>query len=193
MYVEKIRAVKLVVKNLIQSCCYRIVKGECSVDYDNLQSIIFLCYGNIIRSPFCEYYFKSCLPEKISLEVASAGFFKKEGRSSPDKAKVAAKSFNIDLSPHRSKTISRSMVENSSLVIGMHYFHYREFKKLFPSEVHKFYLLKPLGNPANLLVNIADPYGKSSVAYMKCYSELKECLNTIVDTIIFCLEKESRE
>jgi len=193
MYIKKIRVIKLVIKDIISSCYYRIIKGQGSVDYGNIKSVTFLCYGNICRSPFCEYYLKSRLYNKAAIDVFSEGFFKKQGRSSPENAQIAAKLFDIDLSDHRSKKISTAVVENSSIVIGMHYYHYREFKKEFPSAVHKFHLLKHIANPKHFLLNISDPYGKPIEVFSKCYSEIKVCIDFMVEKIILHNVKETTD
>lgn len=191
MVVEKLLPFKSIIKEFLYSCYYKIIHNNKGIDYSNIHSITFLCYGNICRSPFCEYYLKKCLNGKSEIDIYSVGIFNKQGRISPENAKIAANRFNVDLSTHRTKMISSSIVEKSSIVIGMHYSHFKEFKRQFPYAVNKFYLLKHIVNPKQYSINIADPYGKPIEEFSKCYSEIQLYLDLMIENIL--LHKEKNE
>src|SRR6266404_2688948 len=59
------------------------------------QKVLFLCYGNICRSPFSELLMKARFPE---LHVCSAGFHKTAGRTSPSNVQQVARTYSVDLS-----------------------------------------------------------------------------------------------
>lgn len=183
---QTIVQLKRSIRNFLESSYYKIKSPSCSLDCNDYKSIVFLCYGNIIRSPFCEFYLKNKLTNVNISEIKSAGFFLKQGRSSPENAQYAAKRLNVDLSSHFSKTISEEMVKDSTLIIGMHYSHYALFQKHFPMDTHKFVLLKYLSYPKSALLNIADPYGQPPEAFSNCYLELQRCLDRLIEKIVPC-------
>ena len=176
-----LRKLKMIVKDIVTSTYYRTRKHNNNIDYNSIKSITFLCYGNICRSPFCEYYLKKLIENKKQIEIYSAGFIMKEGRLSPENAQKAAEKFKIDLSNHRSRTITEQLAINSSIIIGMNYNNYVDFKRFFPAYANKFYLLKSLVKPKKFILNIQDPYGKSIDEFSKCYLDIKENIDLIFD------------
>lgn len=79
-------------------------------------SIIFICQGNIYRSPFAAALVRAKLPNRPTL-VSSAGLMPQSGRPSPDLAVEVAATHGVDLSAHRSVWLSRQMAESASLLI----------------------------------------------------------------------------
>jgi protein-tyrosine phosphatase len=143
-----------------------------------IHSVGFLCYGNICRSPFCENYARQRFKDlNYAVDSASCGFHPESGRPSPKPAQLAARDFGVDLSEHLSQPINLSIVKSCSIIIGMHYSHFRKFREQYPEDSHKFFLLKHLAWPIYRLMNIPDPYGKSLSAFHQCYAEIKTCID----------------
>jgi protein-tyrosine-phosphatase/predicted ATP-grasp superfamily ATP-dependent carboligase len=78
--------------------------------------ILFVCQGNICRSPFAERLLRGLIGDS-EVMVRSAGTMPQPGRSAPVLALHAAAEHGADLSPHRSTWLSRSMSESASLLI----------------------------------------------------------------------------
>lgn len=78
--------------------------------------IIFVCRGNICRSPFAEMVLENLhLPRVI---VRSAGTMPIEGRPSPDLAVRQARNFGVDLYSHRSKVLTADDVARANLIVA---------------------------------------------------------------------------
>lgn len=103
-----------------------------------VQRILFVCYGNICRSPLAESYMRMLIPE---LEVASAGFHETVGRVSPDWFQAIAVETGSDLSACRSKRVDRAQVEWAQLILLADLENLERFKREFPEAVHKATLL----------------------------------------------------
>lgn len=74
-----------------------------------MKRILFICTGNTCRSPMAEGIFKKITePEKYIIE--SAGIMSLGGESACKDAITACKELDIDISNHRSKSLSK--VEN---------------------------------------------------------------------------------
>lgn len=82
--------------------------------------VVFLCHGNICRSPYAEAAFRAALPAELreEIRVCSAGFHK-SGRPSPEEARLEAASRGLDLSEHRSRLLDRETVEVADLLVVM--------------------------------------------------------------------------
>lgn len=71
--------------------------------------IVFVCYGNLCRSPFAEIYLENRLKQSglSGIKTASAGFHVENGRSPPIESVRAAQSFGVDIAVHKSRSLSR--------------------------------------------------------------------------------------
>jgi len=86
----------------------------------NPRSLLFVCHGNICRSPFAAAVFANALPHTLAgaVTAASAGFIG-PGRSPPPHALKTARAYGIDISGHRSVTISAESLKAADLVVVM--------------------------------------------------------------------------
>lgn len=85
------------------------------------REILFVCLGNICRSPYAE----RCLRRRLEaadlgarVDVRSVGFIS-PGRPSPAHALEAARERGIDLSDHRSTVLTNGVLQSADLVFVM--------------------------------------------------------------------------
>jgi len=78
--------------------------------------IIFVCQGNICRSPFAEALLRARLGDGAIL-VASAGVMPQPGRPTPVFGLEAAAAHGIDLSAHRSAWLTSELADSASLLV----------------------------------------------------------------------------
>ena len=117
------------------------------------RKIIFLCYGNICRSPLAA---KLARQRLTSMAIDSAGFHATTGRSSPEKMQRIGSSLGIDLSDHRSARATHDLLMGADLVIAMDLENLQRLQSEFPEAKERTTLLGFFGNPPRLV--IADPY-----------------------------------
>ncbi len=142
--------------------------------------ILFVCYGNIIRSPFAEKYFK----EKIShshtwANIDSFGFHLKEMRQSPQIAVTAASQLECDLSKHTSKCIAQLDIRETDVLI-----YFDEKNKLM---IESGYKVNHAYCAADFLDSdyprdrhIDDPYESDVETIRACYDKIKNALDNVV-------------
>ena len=139
------------------------------------EQILFVCSGNICRSPFAEHYAKSALPGVFS--VKSSGFHPQDNRCSPFQAIGAALRFEIDLRTHRSSTISEMMVEDSNIIFVFEEKNYERFCVEFPDSTEKVFFLgdlKPQGD-----YEIEDPYGGDEKRFIDIYNQIRSSIDAL--------------
>lgn len=117
------------------------------------RKIVFLCYGNICRSPLAAALAEQRLR---GVDIDSAGFHQHEGRSCPEKIQRIGNSFGVDLSAHRSRRVTAELLANADLVIAMDKENLNCLGSEFSSVMERTTLLGLFGNPPALA--IADPY-----------------------------------
>jgi protein-tyrosine phosphatase len=117
------------------------------------QRILFLCYGNICRSPVAEALARQSLPQ---MEVASAGFFEPTGRLTPPHIHDACQSLGLSLPPGSSKRVTADMVRASDLVVLHDLENYQMFSREFPDFLDRMLLLGMFLDPPQPAIQ--DPY-----------------------------------
>jgi protein-tyrosine-phosphatase len=117
------------------------------------RKIVFLCYGNICRSPLAAMLAQQRLS---GIAIESAGFHQHAGRSCPEKMLRIGDSFGVDLSGHRSRSATGEILGGADLVIVMDLENLACLRKAFPEQANRATLLGLFaGTPQT---EIADPY-----------------------------------
>jgi protein-tyrosine-phosphatase/predicted ATP-grasp superfamily ATP-dependent carboligase len=117
------------------------------------EKILFLCYGNICRSPLAAALAKQRL---TGVAIDSAGFHEQTGRSCPQKILRIGELLGIDLSFHRSARVTRDDLANADMVIAMDLENLNWVRQEFPEMANHATLLGLFGTQETLA--IADPY-----------------------------------
>ncbi|NLI95820.1 MAG: low molecular weight protein arginine phosphatase [Synergistaceae bacterium] len=111
-------------------------------------------------------------------DVSSAGLFTVDGLPATPFAIEAMKEWGIDLSGHRSRQLTRPLVEVADHVVGMTAEHVEALLAQFPEEHSR---IRALGLP-----DIPDPYGKSLEIYRGVRDLLKEWSHGLLDILFDC-------
>lgn len=128
---------------------------------------LFVCFGNICRSPYAE---RAASAHGIFEEVLSAGFIEREGRLSPDEAQRAAAESGLDLSSHRSRLLRRDDVDWADVVFIFDEDNRRRMTASFPDALAKTYYWGALTFDADPVIE--DPYGSGPAAFAECYRRI---------------------
>ena len=115
--------------------------------------ILFVCYGNICRSPLAAVLAEQNLAH---VEIQSAGFHNITGRSCPEKILRNATSRGLELAGHRSRRATREQLLGADLVIAMDLENMDRIRSECPEALSCTTLLGLFATPPT--VNIADPY-----------------------------------
>jgi len=136
--------------------------------------VLFVCHGNICRSPFAAAIFQQC--ESGSATCSSFGCFPKEGRVPPSTAIQAARVFGIDLGGHRSRVLTQADIDPADLILIFDHANQEELEARFrglSGKVHYLGALEP-----DLSIEIADPYGADFEDFIKCYERISRIVRT---------------
>lgn len=148
-----------------------------------INNILFVCYGNICRSSFTEVRWESkrVLEPKLP-KSNSVGFHDHVDRQTPLRFQSVARHLGVDLSNHRSRRITKDLVDQADLILAMDKRNLEDIQREFPEAMSKTILL---GAIENLKVpEIMDPYGQKIGVGGQIYRRLEEELNKLHDLII---------
>jgi protein-tyrosine-phosphatase len=115
--------------------------------------VLFVCTGNICRSPFAED-----VARREGLDADSAGLEAYAGAGPTDDAIAVARELGHDISSHRARPLTAEMVERADLVVGMTAAH-----------------VSALGGRSRLLgeADLDDPIGRGRDVYRRVYAQIE--------------------
>ncbi|MBT8164804.1 MAG: low molecular weight phosphotyrosine protein phosphatase [Acidimicrobiia bacterium] len=123
--------------------------------------ILFLCSGNICRSPFAEVLARQ-LNDRNDLEFASAGTIALSGNPASATGIAVAAELGVDMSDHRATHLTAEVLAATDLVYAMEEEHVASVLALDPGA--RVELLSRNGEP------MPDPYGGDRIEYLASYS-----------------------
>ena len=176
-------------------------------------NVLFLCTGNICRSPMAEGVLRARLADRgINADVRSAGLTFDGRPATPETVAVAARA-GIDLSRHRSRVVDAAMIDRAGVVVGMERMHAREATVLGRDAFSRSFTLKELvrrgrasgargagealdawlgrvaegRRPTDLLDggddDVADPYRQSMAVYEQCFTDIAALVDELVPLV----------
>lgn len=108
-----------------------------------MPSVLFICTGNMFRSPIAEVVFRDQLErDGISgWSVSSAGTWTTPGQPPPHETVELARSLGLDLSGHLTRLVDESMLAAADVVLVMEAGHKESLQIEFPESRKKVFLL----------------------------------------------------
>ena len=141
-------------------------------------SVLFVCHGNICRSPFAAFLFARLATERLPgrIDTLSAGFIG-PGRGSPPQALAASERRDIDLTSHRSRLLTDRLIRKAELVIVMSAEQERAIRRLAGQNV---IVLGDLDPESIRERTIMDPWGGSDDDFDASYARIERCVRELV-------------
>ena len=144
--------------------------------------ILFLCHGNICRSPYAAAALRERLRGTSVGTIDSAGFYG-PGRSPPAVAVGAARKRGVDLAAHRSKMASEATLRRADLVVVMDTRQARAATRAIDGQGPPVVRLADLSPRALARREIADPIGQPIDVFEASYGLIDSCLDTLVSAL----------
>lgn len=122
--------------------------------------ILVVCIGNICRSPMAERLLQEALGASVS--VSSAGLGALVGQGADPHALALMAERGLDLSAHRARQLSASLVGRHELILVMTQRQKDALEREFPSARGRVFRLCHWQQPAQ---DVADPYQQDRAAF----------------------------
>jgi len=149
------------------------------------KNIIFICTGNICRSPMAEYLMKSHLPSASTWQVSSAGLGAFDGAPPSEYGVKVMKEFGIDIRRHKSRRFDENMAKSSDLIVTMTRNQAEEIRSRHPFAAENVYVLKsfsPLRNHQDD-DDLIDPIGMSEDVYRAVRDQIDVALSGLLSFV----------
>src|SRR5436190_23479112 len=140
-----------------------------------MKTILFVCTGNICRSPMAEGLFRHAVKGRSDFRVLSAGVGAVEGAPPSEYAVRALKELGIDISNQRSRMLTSEVVQRADYIFGMTHSHVDAVTLLYPQAAEKTFLLREFDETLdNYEADIGDPIGGSYEVYVSCRDQIEQ-------------------
>jgi protein-tyrosine phosphatase len=152
----------------------------------NIRNILFVCAGNICRSPMAEWQLKALLRENPipGMQVGSAGLIALPDNAASFNAVRVARENSISLEEHRARLINTELIDNADLVLVMESHQGHELIANHPQASEKILLLRHFARYGSRERGISDPYGRNLEAYRFCFEDIKECVESLHEWLL---------
>src|SRR5580704_9763781 len=146
-----------------------------------MKTILFVCTGNICRSPMAEGIFRHIMKGRRDLQVMSAGIGAMEGQAPSAYAVQAVRELGIDISKQRSRQLTAELVQGADYIFGMTHSHVDTVLLLYPQAAEKTFLLREFDDTLDIFEkDISDPIGGSYEVYAYCRDQIEQGIVTLM-------------
>lgn len=149
-------------------------------------TVLFICHGNICRSPYAAAVFHRSLPLALrpTCIIRQAGLYDHD-RVSPDAAVEAASIRGIDLSEHRSTFLSPEVAAGVTLYVVMSLEQQRAVRSQFHLPRSKVLILGDLDPQPIKTRTIMDPYAHSEEVFQASFARIDRCIEVLVRALTY--------
>lgn len=145
------------------------------VNWDNVQRLVFICQGNICRSPFAHYLTSSLEP---GIPVTSFGLATTTGVEAFSLATDVAGDYRLDMSHHTATDLVDFNIKDGDLLIVMEDRHINKLKPKLHSKNVQLCLLGLWCRPRFAL--LYDPFEHDRIYFESCFSRIDRAVNNML-------------
>lgn len=139
-------------------------------------NVIFVCQGNICRSPFAQLLAQQLFSQQSHLiQFGSAGMLPRNARPSPGEAITAAATLGVDMRAHQSQCLTAAKVACAQLIVIFDAINHQAVLDRFPEMPCPVCLVDAFANTQQAS-DVEDPFGQDIAVFSETYQYIKQCI-----------------
>jgi protein-tyrosine phosphatase len=143
------------------------------------RAVLFVCLGNICRSPYAAYVFQRLAGPQV--RTVSAGFIG-PGRPMPEAGQKVARARGLDLATHRSQFLTPELVAEADLIVVMDDTQRRGIGQRFGRR-DRVVVLGDLDPWPIDTRTVRDPYNQSAEVFEAVYARIDRAVAALADAL----------
>jgi glycine hydroxymethyltransferase len=146
-----------------------------------MKTILFICTGNVCRSPMAEGLFRQAMNGRGDFRILSAGLGAMDGQPPSPHSVTALKEIGIDISGQRSRALTADLVRQADFIFGMTHSHVDTIALLYPPAAEKTFLLREFDETLEPFEkDIGDPIGSAYEIYVHCRDQIEQGIASLL-------------
>lgn len=150
-------------------------------------SLLFICHGNICRSPMGERVARRMADERgLDVDITSAGVSDEEhGNPIDRRAARVLTAAGYDASGHRAHQVTADEIRRATLVVAAEQYHVDRMRRLAP-EAENLYLFSdfdPQGHPGQ---GLPDPWYGDADGFLETLAVVERSVPPLLDELERC-------
>jgi len=146
-----------------------------------MKTILFICTGNVCRSPMAEALFQRAAAGRGEFRVFSAGLGAVDGQPPTAHSVAAMRELGIDISQQHSRMLTADLVRQADYIFGMTHSHVDAIALLYPPAAEKTFLLREFDDTLEEFEkDISDPIGGTYEVYENCRDQIEQGLASLL-------------
>jgi RpiB/LacA/LacB family sugar-phosphate isomerase len=146
-----------------------------------MKTILFICTGNVCRSPMAEAMFRHAVRGRGEFRIFSAGLGAVDGQPPTPHSVRAMRELGVDISAQRSRMLTADLVRSADIILGMTHSHVDTIALLYPAAAEKTFLLREFDETLETYEkDIGDPIGSAYEVYLDCRDQIEQGIASLL-------------
>jgi len=145
-----------------------------------MKTILFVCTGNVCRSPMAETLMRQQLKGNPNFRVISAGLGAIDGQPATDTAVKVMAELGLDLKDFRSQSLHSGLIEAADYIFTMTQQQQDAIQTFYPAAAEKVFTLREFQEGEIIGRDIPDPIGQPIEVYRRTRDQIQNALPSIL-------------